>query len=183
MLVNVKKTTEHPVPRWAYWLAHAIPLMTLPSGLWRLGLVAGSSMGMLDDNGRPAHLVGPGEHIYVVFLSLFSEAVALIAFGLVKPWGEVAPRWIPLIGGRRVAPYAAAIPAILGSLGLIAIWTYGFRDVFSGDFLPFSSDGAAALMISCYAPLNLWGPALLVLTWAYYRRRRISAPEAVASAR
>jgi hypothetical protein len=46
-------TTERPVPRWAYRLAHAIPFLTLPSGLWRLGLVFGSSMGMLD-NGRPA---------------------------------------------------------------------------------------------------------------------------------
>jgi hypothetical protein len=149
-----------------------IPLLTLPSGLWRLGLAAGSSMGMLDDNGQPAHVQSTGEVVYIVCLSIFSEAVALTAFGLVKPWGEVVPRWIPLIGGRRVAPYAAIIPATLGSLALIAIWSYGFRDAFTGDFLPFSSDGAAALMISCYAPLNRWGPALLVLTWAYYRRRR-----------
>ncbi|WP_460664106.1 hypothetical protein [Kribbella swartbergensis] len=176
------KTTEQPVPRWAYRLAHAIPLMTLPSGLWRLGLVAGSSMGILDDAGQPAYLVGTGEKIYVVFLSLFSEAVAMIAFGLVKPWGEVAPRWIPFIGGRRVNPYAAIVPAILGALSLIAIWTYGFRDVFSGDFIPFANTGWAALMIACYAPLHLWGPALLVLTWAYYRRR-VSAPAAVVSAR
>ena len=35
-------------------VAHAIPFLTLPSGLWRLGLVFGSSMGMLDDFGRPA---------------------------------------------------------------------------------------------------------------------------------
>ncbi|WP_157630351.1 hypothetical protein [Kribbella catacumbae] len=163
--------TEHPVPRWAYRLAHVIPFLTLPSGLWRLGLVAGSSMGMLDETGRPLHLQNAGEAAYIVFVSLFAEAVALTAFGLVKPWGEVAPRWIPFIGGRRVAPYAAIIPATLGALGLIAIWTYGFRDVFTGDFLPFSSDAAAVLMISCYAPLQLWGPALLVLTWAYYRRR------------
>lgn len=163
--------TEHPVPRWADRLAHVIPFLTLPSGLWRLGLVAGSSMGMLDDNGRPAHLHGFGEHLYVVCLTLFAEAVALTAFGMVKAWGEVVPRWIPFIGGRRVAPYAAIIPATLGALSLMAIWTYGFRDVFS-DFIPFSSDGAAALMIACYAPLQLWGPALLVLTWAYYRRRR-----------
>ena len=85
-------TTERPVPRWAYRLAHVIPLLTLPSGLWRLGLVAGSSMGMLDDSGQPARLQGFGEATYVVFLTVFSEAVALIAFGLVKPWGEVAPR-------------------------------------------------------------------------------------------
>lgn len=35
----------------------------------------------------------------------------------------------------------------------------------------FASDGWAALMLSCYLPLNLWGPLLLVLTWAYWRRR------------
>jgi hypothetical protein len=157
-------------------------LMTLPSGLWRLGLVAGSSMGMVDDAGRPLYLEGTGEQIYVVFLSIFSEAVALIAFGLVRPWGEVAPRWIPFIGGRRVNPYAAIVPAILGGLSLIAIWTYGFRDVFTGDFLPFAGPGWAALMIGCYAPLQLWGPSLLILTWAYYRRR-VSAPAAVVSAR
>jgi len=166
--------TEHPVPRWAYRLAHVIPFLTLPSGLWRLGLAAGSSMGMLDHHGRPAHPQSTGEVVYIVCLSIFSEAVALTAFGMVKAWGEVVPRWIPLIGGRRVAPYAAIIPATLGSLALIGIWTYAFRDVFSDSFLPFSSDAAAALMITCYAPLNLWGPALLVLTWAYYRRREVN---------
>ncbi|TWD83111.1 hypothetical protein FB561_4266 [Kribbella amoyensis] len=167
---RTKAGTERPVPRWALVLAHVIPLLTLPSGLWRLGLAAGSSMGMLDDAGNPAHVHG-WEVWYIVGLSLFSEAVALTAFGLVKPWGEVAPRWIPLIGGRRVHPLAAVVPATLGGLGLIAIWTYGFRDAFSGDFIPFATDAGAALMIACYAPLQLWGPALLVLTWAYYRRR------------
>jgi hypothetical protein len=158
------------VPRWANRIAHLIPFLTLPSGLWRLGLAAGSSMGMLDDSGQPAYANG-WVAWYIVGLTLFSEAVALTAFGLVKPWGEVVPRWIPLIGGRRVAPYAAIIPATIGGLALIAIWTYGFRDVFSKDFMSFSNDGAAALMISCYAPLYLWGPLLLVLTWAFYRRR------------
>ena len=175
-------TTERPVSRWAYRLAHVIPLLTLPSGLWRLGLVAGSSMGMLDDSGQPAHLQGFGEATYVVFLTVFSEAVALIAFGLVKPWGEVAPRWIPVIGGRRVAPYAAIVPAVLGALSLIAIWTFGFRDVFTDHFIPFSSTAWKALMITCYAPLQLWGPALLILTYAYYRRR-VSASEDVVSVR
>jgi hypothetical protein len=168
------------VPRWANRIAHLIPLLTLPSGLWRLGLAAGSSMGMLDDSGQPAYAKG-WVVWYIIGLTLFSEAVALTAFGLVKPWGEVVPRWIPLIGGRRVAPYAAIIPATIGGLALIAIWTYGFRDVFSNDFLPFSNDGAAALMISCYAPLQLWGPLLLVLTWAYYRRRSASVANGLAA--
>lgn len=164
------RTTERPVPRWAERLAHVIPLLTLPSGLLRLGLAFGSSMGTLDDNHQPMSVDG-WEVWYVVALSIFSELVALTAFGLVHRWGEVVPRWIPLIGGRAVHPMAAVVPATLGALALIAIWTYGFRDVFSGDFLPFVNDGWAALMIGCYAPLQLWGPCLLVLTWAYYKRR------------
>jgi hypothetical protein len=63
----------------------------------------------------------------------------------------------------------------------VAIWAFAFRNVFNKDFLPFSSDGAAALMISCYAPLQLWGPLLLVLTWAYYRRRTGSGADQVAA--
>jgi hypothetical protein len=170
--------TERPVPRWAYRLAHLIPFLTLPSGLWRLGLVFGSSMGMLDSNGQAAYLGGAGSKVNVVSLSIFSELVALTALGLVSRWGEVAPRWIPLIGGRRVHPYAAIVPAVLGSLSLIAIWTYGFRDAFTDHFIPFSGTGWKALMLACYMPLNLWGPALLVVTWAYYRRR-VSAPVVV----
>jgi hypothetical protein len=27
------------------------------------------------------------------------------------------------------------------------------------------------LVIACYVPLLLWGPLLLAITWAYYRRR------------
>jgi len=168
-------TTERPVPIWAYRLAHAIPFLTLPSGLWRLGLVFGSSMGVLDASGNPARLDTVGGKVYVVCLSIFSELVALTALGLVQRWGEVAPRWIPFIGGRRVHPYAAIVPAVLGALSLIAIWTYGFRDAYTDHFIPFSSTAWKVLMLACYMPLNFWGPALLVLTWAYYRRR-VSVP-------
>jgi hypothetical protein len=165
------QTTERPVPRWAYRLAHAIPLLVLPSGLWRIGLVLGSSMGMLDDTGTPTYLNGIGIKAYVVGLSIFSEAVALTALGLVHRWGEVVPRRLPLIGGRRVHPYAAIIPATVGGLSLIALWTYAFRDAYTNHFVPFASPVWKTLMLTCYTPLNLWGPALLALTWAYHKRR------------
>jgi hypothetical protein len=164
-------TTDRPVPRWAYRLAHVVPFFVLPSSLWRLGLVFGSSMGLLDPDGSPGHLSGFGAKAYVVGLSLVSELLALTALGLVQRWGEVAPRWIPVIGGRRVHPYAAIVPAVLGALSLIAIWSYAFRDAYGGAFIPFASPWWKALMYACYMPLQLWGPALLVLTWAYYRRR------------
>ncbi|MCF2434810.1 hypothetical protein LV779_08895 [Streptomyces thinghirensis] len=31
-----------------------------------------------------------------------SEALALLTLGLVRPWGEVVPRRVPLLGGRPV---------------------------------------------------------------------------------
>lgn len=170
------RQTERPVPRWANVIAHVIPLLTLPSGLWRIGIALGLSMGTLDDNGRPFHVEGWAA-VYIFGISVVAEAVALTAFGLVRAWGEVVPRWIPLIGGRHVPPLAAVVPAVLGSLALILIWTYGFRDLFfsfDGVPIPFTNDAWATLMIACYAPLNLCGPLLLLLTWAYYRRRRVA---------
>jgi hypothetical protein len=143
----------------------------LPSGLWRLGLVFGSSMGMLDDTGSPALLTTPGGKAYVVALTIVSEATALTALGLVSPWGEVAPRRLPFIGGHRIHPWAAIIPATLGGLSLIALWTYAFRDAYTGHFIQFTSPAWKALMLTAYTPLNLWGPALLLLTWSYYHRR------------
>jgi len=163
--------TSRPVPAWANRVAHVIPLLTLPSGLWRIGLALGYSMGALDETGAPARVMG-GEAVYVVGLSVFSELVALTAFGLVRPWGEVFPRWLPWLGARRVPPYAAITAATVGGIALVAIWTFAFRDVFMGHLpLRFAGDGWAALMVGCYAPLQLWGPLLLVLTWAYWRRR------------
>jgi hypothetical protein len=165
------------VSRWAERLAHVIPLLVLPSGLWRLAVALGFPMGMLNDAGELVVVRG-WPAVYIVAVSILSEAVALTAFGLVRPWGEVVPPWLPFIGGRPVRPMAAIVPATLGSLALMLIWTVGFWDVWTGDQADtMASPFWAAVFVGCYAPLNLWGPALLVLTWAYHRRRRGSVPD------
>ncbi|WP_405057526.1 hypothetical protein OG474_32990 [Kribbella sp. NBC_01505] len=165
------EATDRPVPRWAYRLAHAIPFVVLPSSLWRIGLVFGSSMGMLDATGQPTYVTGFGAKLYVLGLSLFLEALALLSLGLVQPWGERVPRWIPLIGGRRVTPYAAVIPATLGSLALIAMWTFTMHNLYTEGALYFTSTFWQYLMVGSYSLLHLWGPALLLVTWSYHRRR------------
>ena len=161
---------SRPVPRWANRAAHLVPLLTLPAALWRLPLVFGFSMGALEPNGAAVHVTG-WESVYVLSLSIVTEAAALLTFGLVRPWGERAPAWIPLLGGRRLPPPAVIVPAALGALALTAIWGFAFRDFPRMDGLEFSHSGWKVLLVACYLPLLAWGPLLAAVTYGYYRRR------------
>ena len=40
----------------------------------------------------------------------------LLTLGLVQRWGEVFPRWIPFLAGKRVPPALAIVPASLVSI-------------------------------------------------------------------
>ncbi len=158
-----------PAPRWATIAAHLVPLVTLPSALWRLGLVVGLSMGMLDNGARVE--VGGWESVYIVGLSVVSEGVALLTLGLVRPWGERAPAWIPVIGGRRIPPSAVIVPAAIGTVMLALIWAYAFRDFPNVGEIEYTHTAWKVLLIACYTPLMLWAPLLAAVTVAYYRRR------------
>ncbi|AZM56900.1 hypothetical protein DMA15_33585 [Streptomyces sp. WAC 01529] len=169
--------TEQPVPRWAMRLAYALPLLLLPSCLWRLPFALHFDMGQIQDLGMPPYWVTIP---YVLGLSVLSEVTAILTIGLVRGWGEVAPTWIPIIGGRRIRPMAAAAPAILGGL----ILTLLFTDVPLGDgrrltlygiahTVGYTSDAWQALATVCVAPLTAWGPITIALALAYYRRRTL----------
>ncbi|MFF5175865.1 hypothetical protein ACFY3U_25025 [Micromonospora sp. NPDC000089] len=158
-----------PAPPWAVRAAHLIPLATLPSGLWRIALVAGVPLGVPDS----AKAVGPWAWwaLYVVSLSLVTEALALLSVGLVRPWGEIFPRWLPLIGGRRVPPTVAVAAAGAGGVAVTLIFGYATVNMLAGRAELAISGAGWALLTVCYAPLLLWGPLLLAVTVAYYRRR------------
>lgn len=85
------------VPRWARRVAYAVPLVVLPSGIWRLGVLftADKRGGSIEDwamNG------------YVVLLTLISEVLAFTTVGLVAHWDEVFPP-----AAARVVAWAEAI--------------------------------------------------------------------------
>lgn len=162
------------VPRWARWAAHTVPLLVVPSGLWRIALGVGVPVGFTGDLAELYHAPGwitP----YVVALTLAAEAAALLTLGLVKPWGEVVPRWVPQVGGRSVPIWVGVVAAAAGVLGLtviavptVALWN-GPENM--GD--PDSPHGLAGLiMTACYAPQLAWPPLLAALAVHYYRRRR-----------
>ncbi|MBO0651254.1 hypothetical protein J1792_00020 [Streptomyces triculaminicus] len=164
--------TARPVPPWAIRVARVIPLAVLPSCIWRLPFAFNYEMGQVYAVHKTWHW---WVILYVFGLSLLSEGLAYMSFGLVAGWGEVVPSWIPFIGGRRVAPLAAIIPATLGALGLIALWDqlpFGFLNVGGFHMVGYSSGWWKALAATATLPLTLWGPLLLALTYAYYKRRR-----------
>lgn len=157
-----------PAPRWAVRAAQLTTLIVLPTGLWRIAMVLGFPSGYTAEGFVPFDT--PGAKLWMLALSVASELLALLTLGLVRPWGEVAPRWIPVIGGRRVRPLAAVVPAAVGALALTALWaamplwwTYPHTDM----------SGTGRLLVGViYQPLVLWGPLLAAVTVSYYRRTR-----------
>jgi hypothetical protein len=171
---HARPTTARPVPTWVRRLAHLTPLTVLPSGLWRLPLAFGFSMGMPQSWMDLLDAPGWGS-VYVVSLTVLAEALALLTLGLVQPWGERVPRWMPLLGGRRVPVYAAVVPASLGAVSLMVLWTPILWEWTSSGLVgPGVEPGGAwnAVLFAAYVPLVLWGPLLAVVTAAYWWRRR-----------
>ncbi|WP_207938641.1 hypothetical protein [Actinomadura darangshiensis] len=161
-------TNSASTPRWTRWAAHAITLLALPSGIWRLGLATGLHLGYTDAGYRtvcPPGFWGPA---YLVLLAVVSEGAALLCLGLVQRWGEVVPRWIPVIGGRNVPPPAALIPAWLGVAVLAVLWTplLAWWTMPADDMTPAGHTITGFL----YLPLVAWAPLLAALAVSYRRR-------------
>ncbi|MFD8556564.1 hypothetical protein ACWDOR_33765 [Streptosporangium canum] len=161
--------TERPVPRWAVGVAHVVPLLALPSSLWRIGLALGLPLGYTEQGLRDlvgATAWGP---LYLIALSMLTEAAALLTVGLVRRWGEVVPRWIPLLGGRTIPRLAVTVPAWFGVGVLALLWT---------PFLfwwtlphPGMTVTGRLLVGFIYLPLVAWAPLLAAVTLSYQRRR------------
>ncbi|WP_143064676.1 hypothetical protein [Streptomyces colonosanans] len=82
------------------------------------------------------------------------------------------PAGQPEVGGRRIAPWAAIVPAAVGGLGATAFWAPVLLSWFGvGGSAGFSGGGWEVLARVCNAPGMLWGPLVLVLTYVCYVRR------------
>ncbi|MFD5200893.1 hypothetical protein ACFWM7_12245 [Streptomyces sp. NPDC058375] len=128
-----------------------------------------------------------------IFLALESwglDPTALLAllgvfllWGLVRPWGQVFPRWTPFLRGRRVPRWLPLAPALLGAatlapygvvgVGYLALVTGGAVTMGRGDF---ASEGDALLVawtgITAFA---VYGVALVVAARSYWLRTRPAA--------
>lgn len=161
--------TAEPAPRWARRVAHLVALTTLPAGLWRLSLALGFHAGLTGQGYADTAGSTTGK-AWVIFLSVATEVFALLALGLVRPWGEVVPRWIPLVGGRAIPPMVAVVPASVGVVILLALWTpLPLWWSFPHPDMTAIGNTVVGLL---YLPLIAWGPLLAMITFDYHRRHQ-----------
>ncbi|PJN18760.1 hypothetical protein CG724_13175 [Streptomyces sp. CB02120-2] len=132
-----------------------------------------------------------------IFLALESwglDPTALLAalgvfllWGLVRPWGQVFPRWTLFLRGRRVPRWLPLAPALLGAAtlapygvvggGYLTLATAGVVTIRRGDF---DSSGDALLVgwIGMVA-FAVYGIALTIGAYSYWLRTRPACPVSV----
>ena len=161
-----------PASRWVRRAAWATPLCVLPSAVWRIAAIGHVPDGCPD---------GSGTHLYVIGLSVVSFTAAFLTVGMVSPWGERVPTWVPRLGGREVSPRFVTGAAGAGILVLATVHAYAVlnpvfnwrepNDDVPGCPPPNETDGAW-LAYACYTPLLAWLPLLTFVTIDHWRRHR-----------
>lgn len=156
--------------RRATYVAVGVPIVyALTRYAWALGVPLGITEDLFQQ--------GQEDGLWLVGAALGTLAVigAILTLGLAQRWGEVFPRWIPIIGARQVplplviAP--ASIAAVLVTNAGLMFWRTTLAGGFVlGDMRITLEENWAALAPELLWPL--WGAALGLATLAYYLRRR-----------
>lgn len=160
-------TAPDAAARWgrrAVYIAVTVPLVYCATRwCWALGVPLGVSKEFLDEGARDA----PGIWLAGAYLATFGAGGGLLTLGLVQRWGEVFPRWILGLRGKRVPPLLAIIPATLVAIIItVAGMTY-IRGSIAGRFS--MSEWGAWLPETLWP---IWGGALAAAALAYHLRRR-----------
>ncbi|MEU8120143.1 hypothetical protein AB0C21_15670 [Spirillospora sp. NPDC049024] len=150
-------TRPQAAARWGRKVTIAAALMPLPYGLVRLTWLTPWGIAFPEDGGWGIWVTG-------MLLGCVSEGGAILVRGLIRPWGEVWPRWVPVVHGR---PIPVAVPTS-AALVVSAVLT-----LFTVFLVTEISRGEEGLLFSLvFVPLGLWGPLLAAAALAYYYRRR-----------
>ena len=118
----------------------------------------------------------PTMTLYVIGLIVVEAATSLAALGLVRPWGEVWPRWLPGLGERRIPPRSVVVVASLGALAVTVILT-----IVTKDLIFYTMHGISnpilqvngwhrVFLVAHYLPWPLWPIGLWVAIIGYAKR-------------
>jgi hypothetical protein len=112
-------------------------------------------------------------------IATFGLVGAMVTLGLVQRWGEVFPRWMIGLAGRRVPIALAVVPASLASVllvvGGIVIWSglaQMVANMVAGGAENIEIIGEIIFQVGPTLLFPVWGVALAVATLGYYYRRR-----------
>jgi hypothetical protein len=170
-------TSPIKAARWgriAVYVAMVAPVFyALTRYAWALGIPLGMSEEYLR-RGQESGTWTSG-----LFLASFGLVGAALMLGLVQRWGEVFPRWMIGLAGRRVPIALAVVPASLVSVLLIVggfgIWS-GLGQMVA-NLVASGAEGVGLIGETIFqvGPTLLfpvWGVDLAVATLGYYYRRR-----------
>jgi hypothetical protein len=128
---------------------------------WALGF----SLGIDEDFYREGQETGLW--LLGAMLATLGLGGAILTLGLVQRWGEIFPRWMIGLRGRRVPPMLAVVPATLVAVLVTAAGLMYIRVAIGTGV---SNDDWVMAMPETLWPL--WGGALFLAAMAYHRRRR-----------
>jgi hypothetical protein len=170
-------TSPSSAARWgrtAVYVAMAAPVFyAFTRYAWALGF----PLGMSEEHLRWGQ--ESGEWISGLFLANFGLVGAVLMLGLVQRWGEIFPRWMIGLAGRRVPIALAVVPALLVSVllmvGGIGIWSnlaQMVANLVAAGTKNTEIMGAILFVLGPTLLFPVWGAALAVATLGYYYRRR-----------
>ena len=163
--------------RWGRIAVYVAMLVPLFYALTRYAWALGFPLGMSEEYMRQGQ--ERGTWTSGLFLATFAFVGAALMLGLVQRWGEVFPRWMIGLAGRRVpvalAVIVASLVSVLLVVGGIAIWS-GLRQMIdalaAGGSGGMELIGAVVFQVGPTLLFPVWGVALAVATLGYYYRRR-----------
>lgn len=140
--------------------------------VWRLHMLAwGAGWDLAPDYRSRPLLIG-----YVLALVLVEALASLAVLGLVRPWGEVWPDWVPGMGGRRIPPAFVVTVASLGALAVSLIVAAALYNIITMTVRGQSNPILQVhgwhrwFMLAHYVPWVLWPIGLWVAIVGYARR-------------
>ncbi|MCG5221088.1 hypothetical protein [Streptosporangium sp. KLBMP 9127] len=158
------------IGRYATVVAVAVPVVY---AVTRLGWLLGVPVGISDEFlAYIAEITPIGAGLAV--LGLIGAGLTV---GLVRPWGEIWPRWVPFLRGRPIPARFPAYSALAVSLPITSAGLMYVRKKLTGEQAgpAGSADELGAWLPEMLWPL--WGAALAVAAVAYLSRRRHLAHE------
>lgn len=165
--------TREAAARWGKPAVAIAVLVPVVYAVTRLAWALGYPLGITEAFFRQG--VGTGLWLRGAALAMLALVGAVLTLGLAQRWSEVFPRWMPIVGGRRVPRALVMVPAAIVSIMVTTAGLMFVRAAIAGDFTLGThavtwSENWGALWPELLWPI--WGVALAAATVAYYVRTR-----------